>query len=92
MKPATTSTPSLADAIRAMLTRIDNMTTEEFGRGGEKVEREALRAALPRAEAADALAEAAEKCAAEGIGDTRRALLAGELRAALRRYREGGAK
>ena len=34
------------DAARALLARIDNLTTDEFQLGGERKEREALRAAL----------------------------------------------
>lgn len=36
----------LAAAALALLNRLDHMTTESFAHGGEKVEREALRAAL----------------------------------------------
>lgn len=33
-------------AARALLARIDNITTDDFMRGGERLEREALRSAL----------------------------------------------
>jgi hypothetical protein len=38
--------PELANAARALLDRIDHMTTDDFQRGGERREREALRAVL----------------------------------------------
>lgn len=38
--------PELADAARALLDRLDNMTVDEFQRGGERNERERLRAGL----------------------------------------------
>jgi hypothetical protein len=38
----------LAGAARALLTRIENITTDEFSKGGEKAEREALAAALAK--------------------------------------------
>lgn len=38
----------LRKAAQALLDRIENMTTEEFSRGGERQEREALRAILSR--------------------------------------------
>lgn len=44
---------SVRRAIRAawdLLEKIENMTTDEFSRGGEKAEREALRAALAKIE------------------------------------------
>lgn len=41
---------AVAAAARALLDKIDNMTTEEFERGREKAEREALRAALAKGE------------------------------------------
>lgn len=37
---------TLRETATALLSRIDNMTTAEFERGGERDEREALRAAL----------------------------------------------
>lgn len=37
---------AIAVAAEALLHKIENMTTEEFSRGGEKPEREALEAAL----------------------------------------------
>ncbi len=40
--------PSLLDAAKALLLRIDHMTTEDFRCGGERVEREALRLAINR--------------------------------------------
>ena len=40
----------LLEAAKALLGRIDEMTTEEFSRGGERVEREALRLAIAQAE------------------------------------------
>ena len=38
--------PDLADGARALLERLDNLTTWSFGRGGERAERERLRAIL----------------------------------------------
>ena len=38
--------PGLMEAAEAMLQRIDTITSERFAAGGERVEREALRAAL----------------------------------------------
>jgi hypothetical protein len=40
--------PELADAARALLDRIDHITTDDFQRGGERREREALRSVLLR--------------------------------------------
>jgi len=40
--------PELADAARVLLDRIDHITTDDFRRGGERREREALRAVLAR--------------------------------------------
>lgn len=37
---------SVINAARVFLAKIDNMTTYEFERGGERIEREALRTAL----------------------------------------------
>ena len=37
---------AVIDAARALLDRIDNITTDEFSRGGEMDEREALRKAF----------------------------------------------
>jgi hypothetical protein len=39
----------LVEASAALLARIDNITTEEFSRGGDRFEREALRAAIAEA-------------------------------------------
>lgn len=36
----------LLEAAEALLTRIEGMTTDDFSRGGERVEREALRAII----------------------------------------------
>lgn len=41
-----TSAPDLLKASLALLDRIDNISTEDFQRGGEKKEREELRAVL----------------------------------------------
>lgn len=38
--------PSIADAAADLLRRLGNMTTEQFSRGGEREEREALRVLL----------------------------------------------
>lgn len=38
--------PDLLTAAKALLDRIDNITTEEFARGGERAEREAMRQAI----------------------------------------------
>jgi hypothetical protein len=40
----------LVAAARALLDRLDDITTDAFSKGGEAVEREALRAALAKAE------------------------------------------
>lgn len=37
--------PELIEAARALLRRIDNLTSEEFSKGGEREEREALETA-----------------------------------------------
>lgn len=42
--------PDLLTAAKALLGKIDNITTEDFSRGGERVEREALRLAIAEAE------------------------------------------
>lgn len=42
---------ALRTAARALIERLDNITTEEFRLGGERQEREALRAAILQAEA-----------------------------------------
>lgn len=42
----TASLVRVRDAAAALLARIDNLTTDEFQLGGERIEREALRAAL----------------------------------------------
>jgi len=41
--------PEVAAAAAALLRRIDNLTTEAFGRGAERAERETLRKALQKA-------------------------------------------
>jgi hypothetical protein len=38
----------LLSASRALLERLDNITTDAFSKGGEKLEREALRSAIKR--------------------------------------------
>ena len=43
------ASPELLAAAGALLAKLDTMTTEEFRRGEEKVEREALRAAIRKA-------------------------------------------
>lgn len=50
MKPkqTTNTTDDLLTAARNLLARIDEITTEEFSKGGERVEREALRAVLAK--------------------------------------------
>lgn len=40
--------PELLQSSKALLDRIDNMTTHEFSLGGEKLEREALRSILDK--------------------------------------------
>lgn len=44
--------PTLLEAAKALLARIDSITTEDFSCGRERAEREALRDAITRAEAA----------------------------------------
>jgi len=38
--------PTILEAAESLLARLENMTTEEFSRGEEKAEREAMRAAI----------------------------------------------
>lgn len=47
-------TPSLIEAAKALLERIDNITTDEFSKGGEHDAREALRLAIAAYEAGQA--------------------------------------
>jgi hypothetical protein len=63
----TTTSSELRQAAQALLARLDDMTTLEFSRGGERVEREALRAALeaPVAGPDPALTPAERESAAE---------------------------
>lgn len=54
-KPPTTyleASRALAVAAQCFLSRIDEMTSEEFSRGGERIEREHLRKMLDEARAA----------------------------------------
>ena len=44
------TTTRLLTAAQDLLKRLDSMTTDDFARGGEKVEREALRAAVRKTE------------------------------------------
>jgi hypothetical protein len=44
------SVEEVIEAAWALLNRLDHMTSREFSRGGERVERERLRKALERAE------------------------------------------
>lgn len=42
--------PTLLAAAKALLTRIDHITTDDFAHGGERAEREALRLAIAETE------------------------------------------
>ena len=44
-----TAAPEMLRALRALVGRLDNMTTTEFGHGGDRAEREAARAAIEQA-------------------------------------------
>ena len=46
----TAASVDLLAAAKALLTKIEGMTSQEFSMGGEKLEREALSAAIARAE------------------------------------------
>ena len=46
MSDKTTTTDAVIQAAAALLAKIDDITTEDFSRGGERDEREALRRAL----------------------------------------------
>ena len=48
--PQISTQDELLRAAKATLDKLDNITTEEFSRGGEREEREALRAAVERIE------------------------------------------
>ena len=88
---STTTSKSLADAIRAALEVMKHRFINDEHVDIENV----LRGSLPRAEAADVLADEAEHAItlmreAVYVKDRQHAI--GGLATALRRYREGGAK
>lgn len=45
--------PDLLNACKAMIAKLENLTSDEFAKGGEKVERERMIAAIAEAEKED---------------------------------------